>query len=310
MNLAERNVTTILTIARIVENSLIYCLPPTRPEGFSKEYREKQGKALKALTTKGSPFAVNCANNGDAGKQLAEDMEYFIEDVYGESGRIVRVDINGHVEVEKSLVLELFSTIVKLRLYLEGFLSSAIRYLKEHNELEELFEKTVQSDIRFYHSLAGKISSILIYNKFLEINENANTYMKAYSKNHGGADPRKDSDFNVDDDPSVRMLKNEFHILNQDMVNVLNTYNGDEEFKFARQSLYSDCELFTGKKKPTDLKAFQGIFTSYFDKIIRETEKPTNDLFLELTKELDAFNKEHSQKNAASAEKKEETNNG
>ncbi len=308
MNIAERNVTTILTIARIVENTLAYCLPTNNPAGFSKDQREKQGMALRALTGKGSPFAVNCANNGDAGKQLAEDMAYFIEDVYGEPGRIVTVDLNGHVAVESSLVLELYSTIVKLRLYLEGFLSSALNYLREHGQLEESFEKTVKADIRFYHALAGKIGSILIYNKFIEINENANTYMQAYSKNHNGIDPRKDSHFNVDDDPSVRMLKNEFHELNQALVNALNTYNDDEDFKFARQSLYSDCELFTGKKKPTDLKAFQAVFTSYFDKIIRTGEKPTNDLFQELTKELDAFNKENAAKKEEAA--KEERSNG
>ncbi len=308
MNIAERNVTTILTIARIVENTLAYCLPSTNPAGFSKEQREKQGEALRALTGKGSPFAVNCANNGDVGKQLAEDMSYFIEDVYGDPGRIVTVDLNGHVRVESSLVLELYSTIVKLRLYLEGFLASAINYLKGQGQLEESFEKTVKADIRFYHALAGKIGSILIYNKFIEINENANTYMQSYSKSHNGIDPRKDSHFNVDDDPSVRMLKNEFHELNQALVNALNSYNDDEDFKFARQSLYSDCELFTGKKKPTDLKAFQSVFTSYFDKIIRTGEKPTNDLFQALTKELDAFNKEHAAKRAEAA--KEEQNNG
>lgn len=311
MNIAERNVVTILTIARIVENTLAYCLPTNNPAGFSKEHRERQGKALRALTGKGSPFAVNCANNGDAGKQLAEDMEYFIEDVYGEPGRIVTVDINGHVDVEKSLTIELYSTIVKLRLYLEGFLTSALKYLREHNLLEESFEKTVQSDLRLYHALAGKIGSILIYNKFLEINENANTYMQSYSKSHNGIDPRKDSHFNVDDDPSVRMLKNEFHTLNQDLVNALNTYNDDEDFKFARQSLYSDCEIFTGKKKPTDIKAFQSIFTGYFDKIIRTAEKPTNDLFLALTQDLDAFNKEQAAKKAetkSEATKEEKTN--
>ena len=308
MNFAERNVVTILTIARIVENTLAYCVPNKSPEGFSAEQRRRHGDALRALTRKGTPFAINCDNNGDAGKTLYEEMNYFIDDVYGDPGRIVTVDLNGSVHVEKSLTIELFSSIVKLRLYLEGFLNSALRYLKEHDELEESFEKTISSDIRLYHALAGKIASNLIYDKFIEINDNANTYLQAYSKSHGGTDPRKDSHFNVDDDPSVRMLKNEFRTLNQDMVTALNAYgDADEEFKFARQSLYSDCELFTGKKKPTDLKAFRQVFTSYFDKIIRATEKPTNDLFVAMTKDLDAFNKEQAEK---AAKKKEEQANG
>ncbi len=288
MNLAERNVATILTLARLVENSLVYCVK--RPEPFSAEDRRKRGNVLQNLTRPSTPFAVNCEKNGEQGKKLAEDMKYFIEDVYGDPGRIVTVDINDNVHVEQSLTIELFSTIVHLRLYLEGFLKSALQYLKESNQLEESFAKAVSSDIRLYHALAGKIGSQMIYDKFIEVNENASTYMQSYSKSHGGIDPRKDKDFKVDDDPSVRMLKNEFHELNQDLVNVLNTYGeDDEEFRFARQSLYADCELFTGQKKPTDLKAFRQLFVGYFDKIIRQAEKESNDCFRSLGDEMLAF---------------------
>ena len=107
----ERNVMTIVTLARIVESTLWYCLPPRNASGFSKEERDNRYKALKALTSEGSPFYVNCEKNGDAGKELYEDMGYFIDDVYGNPGRIVTEDLDGKIHVESSLVLELFSSI-------------------------------------------------------------------------------------------------------------------------------------------------------------------------------------------------------
>lgn len=286
MNPAERNVVTILTIARLVENTLAYCTPSQNTH-FSAEDRKRRGEALKSLTAKNTPFAVNCENNGEQGKKLAEDMEYFIEDVYGENGRIVSVDLNQNVRVEQSLTIELFTTIVRLRLFLEGFLTSAEAFLKKENLLEPVLADCIHADVRLYHALAGKICSTLLFNKFIEINQNANTYAQSYSKSHGGIDPRKDSHFSIDDDPSVRMLKNEFKELNQDLVNVLNTYgNDDEEFRFARQSLYADCELFTGKKHPTDIDAFRRIFTSYFDKIVRSEEGRVNNCFKALGEDM------------------------
>ena len=279
---------TIVTIARIVEASLWYCLPP-RNGSFDVKERDARFKALTALTSQGSPFSMNCDNNGEAGKDLKETMQYFIEDVYGENGRIVSVGLDNAVKVESSLVLELFDTIVKLRGYLESFLKAALVELKKRNTLESDFEELIHTDIRYFHAFAGKVSCILITNKFMEINDMARTLNENYVKTHNGADPRKDPEFNLENDPSFRMLENEFHQINSDMNAVLNTYGNDgtdEEFKYARESVYSDCDIFTGKKQTTNLNAFFNIFTSYFDKIIDATQGQLNNMFAAFGKKL------------------------
>lgn len=281
MNNEEKNVMTIVTIARIVESSLWYCLPP-RNGSFAAEERTARFKALTALTAEGSPFAMNCDNNGDVGKQLKEDMQYFIEDVYGDPGRMVSVNLDGSVRVETSLTLELFDTIVKLRGFLESFLKAAINALKERGTMESDFEELIQTDIRYFHAFAGKVSCILIANKFMELNQMARTLNENYAKTHNGQNPNSDPEFNVHNDPSFRMLENEFHQINSNMNAVLNTYgtNGeDEEFKFARESVYADCDIFSGKKQTTDINAFFNIFTSYFDRIIDSTQGQLNNMF-------------------------------
>lgn len=287
MNDEEKNVMTILTIARIVESALWYCLNPMNQEGFSFEERDSKHKALVALTAEGTPFAFNCDNNKEQGKALKEDMQYFIEDVYGDNGRIVKATINKKVEVEKSLVNELFSAIVSLRHYLEAFLISAKQALKSQNLLSDKMESLIDTDMRYYHALAGKISCILISDKFIELNKTANTYFQSYSKSHGGINPNTDKNFNVNQDPSYRMEENEFHKLNQDMVTVLNTYGeNDEEYRYAREQVYSDCGIFTGEKRPTDTSVFFKIFTSYFDKIIDKTKNVLSNMFIEASKEM------------------------
>lgn len=281
MNNEEKNVMTIVTIARIVESSLWYCLPP-RNGSFAPEERAARFKALTALTAEGSPFAMNCDNNGDLGKQLKEDMQYFIEDVYGDPGRMVSVNLDGSVRVESSLNLELFDSIVKLRGFLESFLKSAIAALKERKTMESDFEELIHTDIRYFHAFAGKVSCILIANKFMELNQMARTLTENYVKSHNGQNPNNDPEFNVHNDPSFRMLENEFHQINSNMNAVLNTYGNDgedEEFKFARESVYADCDIFSGKKQTTDINAFFNIFTSYFDRIIDSTQGQLNNMF-------------------------------
>lgn len=287
MNNEEKNVMTIVTIARIVESTLWYCLNPREGSTFSYEERKARFSALNGLTSEGTPFALNCDNNGDAGKDLKQEMQYFIEDVYGEPGRIVTTTLDNKVVVEESLKIELFSTIVKLRGYLEGFLYAAKKALIEGNLLSKEFSDLIDEDVRYFHAFAGKISCIMISDKFKEINEIANNFAKSYSKQHGGIDPRKDPKFDVRDDPSYRMLENEFHQLNQDMLAVLNTYGeNDEDFRFAREKIYSDCDIFTGKKQTTDINAFFSRFNSYLDKILDKTQNKLNQMFLDMGKAM------------------------
>lgn len=287
MNEEIKNVMTIVTIARIVESSLWYCLRPRNASGYSYDERVSRFNALTALTQEGSPFAMNCDSNGEPGKKLKEDMQYFIEDVYGNPGRIVTTDLENHVRVEPSLVIELFSTIVELRGYLEAFMGAALKALDERGTSEKELVELVHDDIRYYHAFAGKISCLLISDKFRELNENANSYAQAYSKQHNGINPQNDPEFDVRKDPSFRMLENEFHQLNRDMVAVLNSYGDDDkEFRFARESVYSDCEIFTGKKQTTDLNTFFVLFGSYFDKILDATQEKVNTMFSDMGKRI------------------------
>ena len=317
MNNEERNILTVVTIARIVENTLWFCLPPKEQSSFSGEEIETRHKALLNLTSENSPFYLNAKNNGEKGDELIDKMNYFIEDCYSGKGRIISLDLHKNVNVEESLIVELYVSIVQLRVYLDSFLMSGLEFLKNNNMLEDDFKTLVLDDIRYYHAFAAKVGSMLLVKKFKELNEYARSYMRLYSQSHNGVDPTKDPNFNVKNDPSFRMVESEFHDLNDAFVLGLNSYNEDDpEFKVARENVYQDSEIFTGKKKTTDMDKYFEIYIRYFDSIIQKTQNKLSDEFKAISEAVVEFESanfkdeedENEDSESTSEDKKEEVN--
>lgn len=268
MNKEEFGVLEFLNIGRILSDCLDYCLVQGDNNRFSLDVRTNLGNRLKQLTREKSNFAVNCDNNGDNGKKYKEEIAYFIEDVFSDDGRIVSTTIDKKVHVEQSLTIELLTSIVRLRLYTESFISAGLKLLKERNLLDADFQNLINSDFLNYHSKASKIASIMLANKFFEYRRNVSQVIKDYSRTHGGADPKDDPEFKLTDDPSIRMLRNEFEEISKDLNTVLHFGDDIEAFKAARQKVYDDFPFFSGKKRPTDVQTFINMFCSYFDGLI------------------------------------------
>ncbi len=268
MNKEEFGVLEFLNIGRILSDCLDYCLTNGDANRFNVETRTNLGNRIKQLTREKSNFSVNCENNGESGKLYKDELTYFIEDVFGEDGRIISVTREGKIHVEESLVIELLTSIVKLRLYTESFINAGMKLLNEKRLLDSDFENLVKNDLLHYHSKAAKVASILLANKFAEYRKNVQQVLSDYSRTHGGKDPKDDPEFKLDDDPSIRMLRNEFEEISKDLNTVLHFGDDNEEFKAASQKIHDDFPFFSGKKRPTDTQVFINMFISYFDKLI------------------------------------------
>ena len=272
MNKEEFGVLEFLNIGRILSDCLDYCLSQGDDSHYNPEMRTNLGNRLKQLTREKGNFDINCDNNGDNGKLFKEEMGYFIEDVFADDGRIVSLTLDKKVHVEQSLVIELLTSIIKLRVYAESFITAGVKLLKEKNLLDNDFENLIKADMLNYHAKASKISSILLSNKFFEYRKNVQQVIQDYAKSHGGADPRKDPEFKLDDDPSIRMLRNEFEEISKDLNTAMHFGDDIEEFKLARQKVYDDFPFFSGKKRPTDVRVFINMFCSYFDRLIATSQ--------------------------------------
>ncbi len=268
MNKEEFGVLEFLNIGRVLSDCLDYCLSQGEDGKYSLEIRTNLGNRLKQLTREKSNFDINCDNNGDNGKQFKEEMGYFIDDVFSDNGRIVSITLDKKVHVEQSLVIELLTSIIKLRVYTESFINAGLKLLKDRDLLDADFENLVRADMLNYHSKASKVASIMLSNKFFEYRKNVQQVIQDYSRTHGGADPRKDPEFKLDDDPSIRMLRNEFEEISKDLNTAMHFGDDIEEFKLARQKVYDDFSFFSGKKRPTDVRVFINIFCTYFDRLI------------------------------------------
>lgn len=292
ITIEERNIMTIINIERIVVESLKYVDNPKNPN-FSQQERSSFLQILTNLTSVGSPFEVNCTNNGEFGSKLKEDMAYFIEDVFSDDGRIVRKDLNDKVIVEESLVKELYGTICNLRLRLEIIVEAGIKLLKDNKKLDKEVEELVSLDNKFFHSVAAKIGSKILITTFDELNQASRIYYESYSRSHGGIDPHSDKNFNPSDDANIRMLENEFKQINQDLVNVINLYKeADNQFLSAKENLYEDFQIFSGKKKTTNFQSFTNLFVSYFDKIVAGVSPLLDNAYNIVGSELQKFDEE------------------
>ena len=304
ITIEERNIMTIINIGRIVVDSLKYVDNPKNPN-FSQEDRQSFFQLLNNLTSVGSPFEVNCTNNGEFGAKLKEDMTYFIEDVFSDDGRIVRKDLNDHVIVEESLVKELYGTICNLRLRLELIVDAGLKMLEENKKLDKEVKELVELDNKFFHSVCAKIGSKLLVTTFDELNQASRMYFESYSRSHGGIDPHSDPNFNPTDDANIRMLENEFKQINQDLVNVIGSYKeADTQFLSAKDNLYDDFQVFSGKKKTTNFQSFANLFVSYFDKIVAGVNPLLNNAYNIVGTELQKFDEEFMKK--MKEEKKED----
>ena len=296
ITLEERNIMTLINLSRIVVDSLKYVDNPKNPS-FSQDERGNLFQILNNLTSQGSPFEVNCTNNGEFGSKLKEDTAYFIEDVYSDDGRIVKKDLNDNVIVEESLVKELFSTICNIRIRLEIIIDAGLDIVEKDKKLDKEVKELFALDKEFFHSVAVKIGSKLLVTTFDELNAASRTYFEAYSRSHGGIDPRSDPNYKPSDDANIRMLENEFKEINQNIVNVVSTYKeADRDYLQAKEQLFGDFEVFTGKKKTTNFQSFANLFISYFDKIIAGVGPKLDNAYNHVGKELQKFDEEYIKK--------------
>lgn len=272
MNKEEFGVLEFLNIGRIISDCIDYCMTNGDENRFNPETRANIGNRLKQLTREKSNFDINCENNGESGQKYKEELNYFIDDVFSDEGRIVSLTREGKLHVEESLVIELLTSIVKLRVYTESFINAGMKLLKERNLLDPDFENLVNTDLLNYHAKGSKIASIMLANKFAEYRKNVQQIVNDYSRTHGGKNPKDDPDFKLEDDPSIRMLRNEFEEISKDLNTILRFGDDNEEFKSARQKVYDDYAFFSGKKRPTDVQVFINMFVSYFDKLIAESQ--------------------------------------
>lgn len=304
ITIEERNIMTIINIGRIVVDSLKYVDNPHN-QNFSQEERKTFLEILTNLTSVGSPFEVNCTNNGEFGTKLKEDMSYFIEDVFSDDGRIVKKDLNDKVIVEESLVKELYGTICNLRLRLELIVDAGIKMLEENKKLDKEVKELFDLDKKFFHSVGAKIGSKILVTTFDELNQASRVYFESYSRSHGGIDPHSDPNFNPSDDANIRMLENEFKQINQDLVNVIGSYKeADSQYLSAKDDLFNDFQVFSGQKKTTNFQSFANLFVSYFDKIVAGVSPLLNNAYNIVGTELQKFDEEMMKK--IKEEKKED----
>ncbi len=299
MNLQTRYVMAIYEIGVIIRDTLEYVLPPIDQEkGYSIDLYKQRKMMISHLIEENSPFVAFCQNNSQiaskedpnmtVGNKISTQVKEFVEDVYGDDSRIVKID-HDKVVVESSLILQLVDYIVGLHETISdvclGFKASFEKEGGLEPELTELLEK----DDPFYRAAAFRGVAHLFNVKFAEYNNAVRTYINQ-EKEKEGVDPSTKPGFDPKVDPSCAFIANEMNRV-VGFFNFLKAHNKSSDVIFVDSitRMEDDFHYFDGSKKLAEgqklgdvMLGFENIFSpvlnGYRDAWLRIFNKVYSDL--------------------------------
>jgi hypothetical protein len=273
MNEQTRYVMAIYELSAIIRDSMEYLLPPGE-NGYSVEIYKQRQQMIKHLTEENSPFALFCQQNKapikdsdvSIGEKISSQVHQFIDDVYGDDPKIVKID-HDKVVVESSLLLQLADYVIGLHETLSDICLGFRKSFEEAKTLDSDFDQLLTVDDPFYRSVAFRAVGSLFVVKFAEFNSAVRSYI-AQEREKTGVDPSTQPGFDPKVDPSCSFINNEMSRV-VGFFNFLRAHNksNDVIFKDSIDRMADDFHYFDGSKKVPDgvklpdvMKQFELIF--------------------------------------------------
>lgn len=280
MNEQTRYVMGIYQIGTIIRDTLEYALPPADAEkGFNVEIYKARKAEIEHLIAEHSPFATFCVNNKakyknpdgteseqTVGERINKQVHDFVDDVYGEDSRIVKID-HDKIYVETSLLIQLMDYIIGLHETLADVCLGFKEAFKKAGTLEDDFDALLNVDDPYYRALAFRTVASVFAMKFIEYNNAVRSYI-ASEREKNGVDPSTQPGFDPKVDPSCAFIANE-------MSRVIGFFNFLRQHNKSTDVIFNDSvtrmldsfHYFDGSRKVPEgskmqdvLKAFELIF--------------------------------------------------
>lgn len=262
MNEESRYVMGIYQTALVIGDTLEYAIPPSSTANgekivFSVEAYETRKRLLEHLLVNNSPISLFCANNGETGEKIKNQLQEFAAEVYGigtedTTGQIVTIGFDSEgkkeVRVEISLVVHLLDQIVGLHETLTDVMNGFANNFKNNGTLEDGLAELIAADDAYYRSQAMFVISTNICSYFIDYNNAARAVMN--QKKAEGVDVASDPNFKVESDPSVYFINQELSKL-FNFGNFVKAHNRttDAEFIALIDSYADKIHYFNGTKK-------------------------------------------------------------
>ena len=318
-----RYVMGIYELSAMIRDTLEYCFPAPQ-DGYSLNAYNQRKTMVKHLLEENSPFVLFCKRNEaptkddpnvKIGDRILTQLNEFVDDVYGDESRIVKIN-HDKVVVESSLMIQLLDYVIGLHETISDICRGYEATFRKEGTLESDFEELLKTDDPYYRAVAFRAVAVSFNNKFIEYNNAVRTYVSQERENTG-VDPRTKPGFDPKVDPSCAFINNELGRL-MGFFNFLVRHNKSEDVVFtdAIKKMTGYFDYFSGKRqlqngqKMNDvMREFDAVFipliNPYRDAWLRIFNKVFNDL-----REYEANLIKRQQQEAAQApaeENKEET---
>ena len=215
-----------------------------RPEHPLAVFNAKKNTFELALKDN-SPFSAFCAQNGEIGTKIKEQLKEMYDTCYGEDKTFINIE-NDKVVPDHAQNLKVLDYVLPIKQSIINILRAYMADLKKNESLDPAVEEVVELEDRFYRSIVSMILADILYNvHFVEFN-------KAMQESKGKETPQ--SNFCVND---IKKIIGMYNFVKQNVVNFPEFADCDKQMVFG-------FELISGQKPVPEGSSFP----QEFNKII------------------------------------------
>lgn len=167
MNQASKYAIELYHVSLVIRESVEYAI---RKDNYDVSVYNRNKDMITKLTSENTPFDNLLKQNGENGNKIRENVSSFIDLLYSDDARAVRVEDN-KVIVDYAFSTQIFDYVVGLHEVLNDILNGFTKKAKEEGNLEDFIENLFIEDNLYYRSLLSLHLTNEIHNLFLEFNK-------------------------------------------------------------------------------------------------------------------------------------------
>lgn len=167
MNQTSKFAIELYHVALVLRESAEYAI---RKNEYAKPIYDRNKDMITKLTAENSPFDNLLKQNGENGEKIRRNIADFIELVYAEDARAVRID-DGKVVVDPAFSTQIFDYVVGLHETIHDILRDFEKQARQSGTFEDFVGELFVKDDLYYRSILSLLLTDETHRLFLEFNK-------------------------------------------------------------------------------------------------------------------------------------------
>lgn len=267
MEIIDRVIVSLIYYNSCVRDTLEYTL---NREVFDVNLYDHKKRVLTEELKVNSPLKVFLDRQGENGAKTIEQINNFIEEIYGDESTVVKKAPDG-LRVDHAQNIKIFQAVIPLYENLNSIVRIHANYAAEQKIKHETVDQLVYQNERFYRAVALLTLSNELYKQFDEFN-------KVMRESNGEKTPQS-------------------NFVENDLNTVAQLFNTTRQNSVCRDSLYTDAldsvafalEMMNGRRDLPQGKTFGDVFqdsNAKISKFVQDAESKWKELYTPALNEL------------------------